>query len=58
MEQTRVNDEVWLPSRIETNVPRSLNFGAMAQPLVTVRFTDYKKFGVQTDSAIALPNLR
>ena len=58
MEQTRVNDEVWLPSRIETNVRRSLNFGAMAQPLVMVQFTDYKKFGVETDSAIALPDAR
>lgn len=55
MEQTLVNDEVWLPSRAETNVRRSLGFGALAQSLVVVQFTDHKKFTVETDSTIALP---
>jgi hypothetical protein len=52
MEQTLVNDEVWLPSRIETNLRRRLGFGALAQPLITVRFTDHKKFSVETDSRL------
>jgi hypothetical protein len=55
MEQTLVNDEVWLPSRIETNVRRSLRFGALGQPLIAVQFTDHKKFNVETDSKVALP---
>ena len=55
MEQTRVNDEVWLPSRFETNLRRSLGFGALAQSLLAVQFTDHKKFQVETDSTIALP---
>jgi hypothetical protein len=55
MEQTFVNGEVWLPSRVETNLRRSLNFGALAQPLMAVQFTNHKKFNVDTDSTIALP---
>jgi hypothetical protein len=57
VEQTLVNGEVWLPSRVETNVRRSLAFGALAQPLATVLFTGHKKFGVETDAAIALPDV-
>jgi len=55
MEQTLINDEVWLPSHFETNVRRSLGFGALAQSLLAVQFTDHKKFQVETDSTIALP---
>jgi hypothetical protein len=56
MEQTLVNDHVWLPSRVETNLRRSLAFGALSQPLVTVRFTDHKQFGVETDTVVELPD--
>jgi hypothetical protein len=56
MEQTLVNDEVWLPSHLETNVRRSLGFGALAQTLVTMTLTAHKKFGVETDSAVTLPD--
>ena len=56
MEQTLVDDEAWLPARIETNLRRSLGFGALAQPLVAVQFTDYKKFGVETDSTVTPPD--
>jgi hypothetical protein len=56
MEQARVNDEVWLPARLETNVRRSLTFGALAQPLITVTFSDHKKFGVETDASVTLPD--
>jgi hypothetical protein len=56
MEQTLVNGEVWLPSRLEANLRRSLRFGAVAQPLITVRFTDHKQFGVETDTAVELPD--
>jgi hypothetical protein len=55
MEQTLINDEVWLPSRLETNIRRSLGFGALVQSLMMVQFTDHKKFNVETDSTIALP---
>jgi hypothetical protein len=55
MEHTLVNDEVWLPSRIEANVRRSLRFGVLAQPFMAVQFTDYRKFNVDTDSTIAPP---
>jgi hypothetical protein len=57
MEQTLVNDEVWLPSRIEANLRRSLVFGALAQPLIAVQFTDHKKFNVETDSKVTLPDV-
>jgi hypothetical protein len=56
MEQILINDEVWLPSRLETNVRRSLGFGALAHALMMVQFTDYKKFNVGTDSTVALPS--
>jgi hypothetical protein len=36
------------PSRIETNLRRSLRFGALVQPLITVQFKDHKKFSVAT----------
>lgn len=56
MEQSLVNGEVWLPSRIETNLRRSLAFGALAQPLITVQFKDHKKFNVETDTTVTLPD--
>ena len=55
MEQTLVNDEVWLPSRIETNLRRSVNFGALLQALIAVQFTGHKKFTVETDTSVTLP---
>jgi hypothetical protein len=55
MEQTLVNDEVWLPSRIETNLRRSVNFGALLQALTAVQFTGHKKFTVETDTSVTLP---
>jgi hypothetical protein len=45
-----------LPSRDETNVTWSFAFGNRAQFLGTVQFTDYKKFSVDTDATITLPD--
>jgi hypothetical protein len=56
IEQTFVNDELWLPSRVETNLRRSLNFGALVELIAAVRFADYKKFSVETDSTLTLPD--
>ena len=55
LEQTLVNDEVWLPSRIETNLRRSVNFGALLQALIAVQFTGHKKLTVETDTSVTLP---
>lgn len=57
MEQTLVNDEVWLPSHIELNLRRGVNFGKFLQSLLTVSFTGHKKFGVQTDTTVTLPEV-
>ena len=55
-ERILINNEVWVPSRDETNVTWSFAFGNRAQFLGTVQFTDYKKFSVDTDATITLPD--
>jgi membrane protein implicated in regulation of membrane protease activity len=55
VERTLVNDEVWLPSRSESNLRRTSTF-ALIQVLAVIRYTDHKKFNVDTDSKVTLPN--
>ena len=55
IERLLVNNEVWLPSREETNLRWGFAFGNRAQFLGTIQYTDYKKFSVDTDTTITLP---
>jgi hypothetical protein len=41
---------------IDDYLRRSLAFGALVQPLITVQFNDYRKFNVATDTAVTLPD--
>ena len=56
VERTLVNDEVWLPARTEMNLRRSYAFGSFSQHVTTISYTDHKKFTVETDSAVTLPD--
>jgi hypothetical protein len=56
MERTLVNDEVWLPSRFETNLRRSWAFGKLSTLLGVVDYSGYKKFTVETESTVTLPD--
>jgi hypothetical protein len=55
VERTLLNGEVWLPSQIEMNARLGFAFGNFSYMLGTTRYGEYKKFAVETDSAIALP---
>jgi hypothetical protein len=48
MEQARTNEEVWLPSYVEAHFSARLFLFASAQGDYTSRFSDYKKFRVET----------
>ena len=54
-ERTLVNDEVWLPSRDESNLRRSWAFGKLSLWLLATQYADHKKFTVETDSTVTLP---
>ena len=54
-ERTLVNDEVWLPSRSETNRRLSWAFGKHSLLIQTMQCTDHRKFNVATDTAVTLP---
>lgn len=54
MERTLVNDEVWLPSRLEMNLRRSWAFGKYTNWIDTVQCTGHKKFTVDSDFTITL----
>jgi hypothetical protein len=58
VERALVNDEAWLPVRQETNLRWSFPFGKTAQHLDVVEYIDYKKFNVDTDFTIALPDAK
>jgi hypothetical protein len=61
-ERTLVDGEVWLPARSELNLRRTLSlFGAIpvnaSQPLLlAIQFTGHRKFSVDTDFEVALPD--
>ena len=57
LERTLVNDEVWLPSRLEMNLRRSWAFGKLSHWLDAVQYSDYKKFNVETDFTVTLPDV-
>jgi hypothetical protein len=46
-EQTFVNDEVWLPSYVESHIQARLLFKGLRQDEIT-HYSDYKKFRVET----------
>ena len=48
IEQARTNDEVWLPSYVEAHFSARLLLLASALGDYTSRFSDYKKFRVET----------
>jgi hypothetical protein len=52
-----VDDEVWLPLRIETNLRRTRGFGRPFLFLGSTEFHDHKRFSVTSDSTIALPDV-
>jgi hypothetical protein len=56
MERTLVNDEVWLPAHLEMNLRRSWAFGKLSNLLSAVDTTGYKKFTVETQSTVTLPD--
>lgn len=56
MERTLVNDEVWLPSRLEMNLRRSWAFGKFSNWIDTVDYTGHKKFSVDSGFTITLPD--
>jgi hypothetical protein len=56
IERTLVNDEVWLPSRADLAIRWNFFFGARSQWLTTIQCTDHKKFTVETESTIVLPD--
>ena len=56
MERTFVNDEVWLPSRLEMNLRRSWAFGKFSNWVDTVLYIGHKKFNVDSDFTITLPD--
>jgi hypothetical protein len=56
LERTLVNDEVWLPSRLEMNLRRSWVFGKFSNWINTVQYTGHKKFSVDSDFKITLPD--
>ena len=58
VERVLVNDEVWLPSRTETNHTLSFAFGTSARFIGGVQYADHKKFNVATDSTVTLPETR
>jgi len=49
-EQTRVNDEVWLPKRIQVSVSARLMLVAGARAEIEIAFSNYRKF--QADSRL------
>jgi hypothetical protein len=55
IERTILDDEVWLPSRAELRFRQDFAFGSRSQWVNTLQYWDYRKFGVETDSNIALP---
>jgi hypothetical protein len=56
MERTLVNDDAWLPLDSETRFRKTRGVASPMDGSVTLQFSDYKKYGVATDSAIALPD--
>jgi hypothetical protein len=56
-ERILINDEVWLPSRVEMNNRFLFAFGQRAQFASVIQFADYKKFRVETVLKVA-PNDR
>jgi hypothetical protein len=56
MERTLVNDEVWLPSRLEMNLRRSWAFHEFSNWIDAVQYSGYKKFDVDTDFNVTLPD--
>ena len=56
VERTLVNEEIWLPARYEMNLRRSYPFGHLSHDIGTVEYRDYKKFTVDTDVKVTLPD--
>jgi hypothetical protein len=56
IERTLVNGVVWLPSRADLALRWNMFFGARSQWLTAIQCTDHKKFTVETDSTIVLPD--
>jgi hypothetical protein len=56
VERTLVNDEVWLPSRVETNLRRSWAFKKFSNWIDAVQYSGYKKFNVESDFTVTLPD--
>jgi hypothetical protein len=48
MEQAKTNEEIWLPSYVEAHFSARLLLVASALGDYTSRFSDYKKFRVET----------
>jgi hypothetical protein len=48
MEQARTNNEVWLPSDVEAHFSARLLLVSSALGDYTSKFSDYKKFRVET----------
>lgn len=54
VEQTRVNDEVWLPSQIEFQLDARALFVGVSMNRI-VRYSDYQRFGVESEEKITPP---
>ena len=54
VEQTRVNGEVWLPSQIEIQLDARALFVGVSMNRI-VRYSDYQRFGVESEEKINLP---
>ena len=57
-ELTLVNGEVWLLSRQETHSAWTFVFGKVSRFFNTVEYADHKKFTVETDTTVTLPDAK
>jgi hypothetical protein len=54
VEQTRIHNEIWLPSQVEFQLDaRALFFGVSLNRII--RYSDYRRFGVESEQSIAAP---
>ncbi len=57
-ERRKINDEAWLPATAHFSLTARIGLLAVVRRGATVEFSDYKKFGVDTSTTIALPRKR
>ncbi len=55
-EQEKVNNEVWLPSFAEVNLSARLFLLAKFNRFITTRYSDYRKYQVESDYRLNPPN--